>query len=85
MKVNELVELLSAHDPNAEVSAMTQPHYPHEHRIGGIATRADCRGYEETYVPLRQGEAPGDVILVEGAWLRYGIRAAWRAARSRQR
>jgi len=38
MTVRELVELLNAHDPNARVSLMFQPHYPHEHGIGGVVS-----------------------------------------------
>lgn len=86
MKVKELIELLAACDAEAEVSMMVQPHYPHEHRVSGVALREDCCGDEgETERSRESGTAPHDVLLVEGSWIRYGNRAAWNAARTRPR
>ena len=76
MRVRELIELLRCFDTEAEVVITTQPNYPMEHAIAGVAVRAKLRDE-----PL--GAAPGDVILVEGPWLRYGDLAAWDAARRR--
>ena len=82
MKVNELIELLRCFDTDAEVVISTQPNYPMEHAVGGVAVRANLRGD-----PDPRGEtpeaAPNDVILVEGRWLRYGDLAAWDTARRR--
>jgi hypothetical protein len=80
MKVNELIELLSSFDGEAEVVLTTQPNYPMEHTVSGVARRADLADQ-----PGRcrdgPGSAPSDVLLVEGKWLRYGDLAAWDAAR----
>ena len=82
MKVNELIELLRSFDADAEVVLATQPNYPMEHAVAGIAIRANLHGDPP---PSRDtpGAAPNDVILVEGRWLRYGDLAAWDTARCR--
>jgi hypothetical protein len=41
MKVSDLISLLEECDPEAEVRLMTQQNYPFEHRVLGIATRAE--------------------------------------------
>jgi hypothetical protein len=41
MKVSELIKRLENCDANAEVYIMSQPNWPFEHRISGLATRAD--------------------------------------------
>jgi hypothetical protein len=81
MKVKTLIELLQCCDREAEAVLNTQANYPMEHRIAGIARRDDCHAVsgQERY---EDGTAPSDVILVEGAWLRYGERAAWHIAQS---
>jgi hypothetical protein len=80
MKVRELLELLGACDREAEVTLMVQPHYPHEHRLSGVALREDCVA-ESSVRDNEAGTQPRDVLLVEGAWLRYGNHSAWDAAR----
>jgi hypothetical protein len=82
MKVSELIELLRSFDTDAEVVITTQPNYPMEHAVAGVALRtslreAHGRGDEA------QAASPNDVILVEGRWLRYGDLAAWDTARRR--
>lgn len=82
MKVSELIELLRGFDTDAEVVITTQPNYPMEHAVAGVALRtrlrdAQGRGDEA------QAASPNDVILVEGRWLRYGDLAAWDTARRR--
>ena len=82
MKVKDLMELLARCDADAEVVVMEQPNYPMEHGLAGVATRGDCREpHERRYA---SDTAPNDVILVEGAWLRYGEKAAWDAVRRRR-
>ena len=80
MKVSELIELLCGFDADAEVVLATQPNYPMEHTVSGVARRADLRDQPG---PHREtpDSAPNDVLLVEGRWLRYGDLAAWDAAR----
>ena len=83
MKVSELIELLSGFDANAEVVLTTQPNYPMEHTVSGVARRADLGDQPEH---RRDGPSsdPNDVLLVEGRWLRYGDLAAWDRARRPQ-
>ena len=89
MKVQDLIELLEAQDPNAEVYLMSQQNWPFEHRIYGVAARADFTeedvGFEPDDGGDRWGAAeaslPGsDVFIVEGGQTRYGNKAAWDAA-----
>lgn len=82
MKVCELIEFLSAQDPNAEVCVLNQPHFPIEHSIGAAVVRSDLMQAavdSDTEAPMRcvDGAAPSDIVLVEGRWLRYGSRVAW--------
>jgi hypothetical protein len=76
MKVHQLIELLEGADPNADVCLMSQPAWPLEYAVAGIAVREDF---------AEDGEAadlqPNDVFILEGAQLRYGSEAAWRARR----
>ncbi len=82
MKVGELIELLRGFDADAEVVISTQPNYPMEHAVGGVAVRAHLPDDAPRNIE-RVDAAPTDVILVEGRWLRYGDLAAWDAARRR--
>lgn len=84
MKVQELIELLGRCDAEAEVVITGQPNWPIEHTIAGIAMREDCHR-ESGARRYESGTTPRDVLLVEGAWLRYGERAAWGVARARSR
>lgn len=87
MKVKELVELLRTHNPDAEVQMVSQPNYPHAHAIAGVASDAAVAeteweedGDEEEDLPRNAGDV---VYVLQGDWLAYGRRAAWRAARRR--
>jgi hypothetical protein len=84
MKVKELVELLSGCDAEARVVFTTQPNWPLEYEVAGLATRDDCRD-ELGSIQTGAARALNDVILVEGAQLGYGEREAWSAARARLR
>ncbi len=86
MKVSELIEILSEMDADALVLLATQPGWPFEFGILGVTRRAEMLAGEdgepatETHEP---GTAPSDVLICEGAQLRYGSRAAWETARRR--
>jgi len=83
MTVRALIELLMTFDAGAEVVLAGAPDWPMEHRIAGITTRDDFHGQ-----PDKRYDANGarnDVVLVEGAWLRYGHRAVWDLARAAPR
>jgi len=82
MKVSELIELLRGFDTDAEVVITTQPNYPMEHAVAGVALRANLHS-DPAPDSDPPAASPGDVILVEGRWLRYGDLAAWDAARAR--
>jgi hypothetical protein len=82
MKVRELIDLLGGFDAEAEVVLTTQPNYPMEHTVSGVARRADLSEQESAKRQTRD-TAPNDVLLVEGRWLRYGDLSAWDAARRR--
>jgi hypothetical protein len=82
MKVRELIELLGGFDEEAEVVLTTQPNYPMEHTVSGVARRADLFEQAGSQRQTRDS-APNDVLLVEGRWLRYGDLSAWDAAQRR--
>ena len=84
MKVRELIELLQAQNLDAEVCMVTGANWPMEHDVAGVAARMDM--VDDEVDPARQerysdGTAASDVVLVEGRWLRYGNKAAWKAVR----
>ena len=84
MKVKELIEILEDMDPEATVLLASQPSWPFEYGLAGVAVRGDFAdeedggGDEPTY---GLGTAANDVFIVEGQQLRYGSKAAWSAAR----
>ncbi len=84
MKVRDLMELLERQDPDAEVCMVTQPSWPIEHTLAGVAVRSDMfdADVEPTTERYPDGTCANDVVLIEGSWLRYGHRTAWRAVRS---
>ena len=89
MTVGELIELLQDQDPEARVLTITQPSWPFEHEIAGIAVREGViraereeNGNDEDddngeYDHYERGTAPTDVLIVEGKQLRYGSKSAW--------
>ena len=81
MKVRDLMELLARQDPDAEVCTVTQPSWPIEYALAGVAVRRDL--FDEDVEPGTErypdGTCASDVILVEGSWLRYGHGTAWKA------
>lgn len=85
MKVLELIELLEDCDPEAEVFLMTQPAWPFECSVRGIAVREELESAEddegEARAPRRRdaGAAANDVFILEGEQLRYGSKVAWDA------
>ena len=78
MKVRDLLTMLADVDPEANVLLGTQPGYPMEYALRGVAVRSDFSGAEDTGA----GARPNDVLLLEGAHLRYGTRDAWDQART---
>jgi hypothetical protein len=83
MKVRDLMKLLEEQDLDAEVCMVTQPNWPMEHAVAGVAIRSDM--FDDDLEPATEeypdGTSANDVVLVEGTWLRYGRRTAWQAAR----
>lgn len=90
MKVHELISILQNCDPDAEVVLAEQPTYPMEHKLVGVSVREDFTDApfvdeddeDDEVGPFsrerKPGEArPNDVLLLEGAHLRYGNKAAW--------
>jgi hypothetical protein len=87
MKVAELIALLEEQDPEAEVLIMSQPSWPFEYAVCGLARRSEPEDVDddETEPAHGNGEASGarddratsDVFIVEGTQLRYGSKRAW--------
>lgn len=86
MKVRDLLEVLKAQDPDAEVCMVCQPTYATEHAVRAAVVRGDLMDTvddPDLHRPLRldRGAARSDVLLVEGEWLRRSSRAAWKSTR----
>jgi hypothetical protein len=73
MTVGELISMLEGLDEEANVFFMSQPNWPFEYSIEDIVERSDFEN-DET-----DGKKNNDVILVEGAQIRYGNKNAWDA------
>lgn len=84
MKVHELIERLRQCDPDATVYLTEQPTWPCEHALAAVVTREEVR-QESGERRYDDGRAPQDVLLLDGAWVRYGERAAWDLTRKRSR
>jgi hypothetical protein len=86
MKVSELIEILSEMDADAQVLIASQPNWPFEFAIAGVARRAEMLA-DDDGEPATESHEPGttasDVFIVEGTQLRYGSKAAWETARRR--
>ena len=89
MTVSELIDLLEDCDPDAEVLLMSQPSWPFEHTVAGVAIRSESEDRDEDGAddeedevePARpDGTRSNDVFILEGTQLRYGTRDAWAAA-----
>jgi hypothetical protein len=88
MKVHELIEILESMDPDATVLMATQRSYPFENTLHGLVARCDVTDPDEDddqdegpFDCAPAGPRSSDVLLLEGEQLRYGIAAAWDAAR----
>ena len=84
MKVRDLLEVLKAQDPDAEVYMVCQPTYATEHAVRAALVRGNLMDTVDDPVfhrplQLAPGAARSDVLLVEGEWLRRGTRACWTA------
>lgn len=88
MKVQDLIDILSEQDPDAEVLLMTQQSWPFEFSVAGVTCRSelvddDGGEADEDGKPSGSpddGTQPSDVFLVEGRQLRYGNANAWNVA-----
>lgn len=89
MTVSELIDLLEDCDPDAEVLLMSQPSWPFEHTVAGVAIRSEIGDRDEDGAdeddddprPAREdGTRSNDVFILEGTQLRYGSRDAWTSA-----
>lgn len=81
MKVRELIELLEGCDPEATVLLATQQHYPWESDVLGLSVRGEICDQDGVAPQPATNAAPTDVLLLEGAQVRYGDRDAWRSRR----
>jgi len=88
MKVKTLIRLLQEHDEDANVFLVCQPSYPFEYSIDGLASRSDFPKDEDDEEDedgdepkADDGTKPNDVFICEGTQVRYGVKAAWVAAR----
>ena len=68
MKVQDLIELLEAQDPNADVYLMSQQNWPFEHRIYGVAARADFTEEDVGFEPDDGGDRWGAAEASSWAW-----------------
>jgi hypothetical protein len=96
MKVQDLIDILSEQDPDAEVLLMNQRSWPFEYALAGVTCRAelsesdaegdqcddcdDCDTQRSRDFTDEGGTARTDVFLVEGTQLRYGNTNAWNVA-----
>jgi hypothetical protein len=88
MNVTELIERLAELDPGAEVMLATQPSWPLQSRLAGVASSADlamdleCAGHGDYSCDECAGQDEPVVYLVEGdaADQPYAPRAAWEVA-----
>jgi hypothetical protein len=87
MKVSELIEILSEMNADAQVFIASQPNWPFEYSVCGVARRAEMNGDDadddEAAATYEPGTAPSDVFICEGTQLRYGSKTAWEVARCR--
>ena len=93
MKVQELMELLADCDPDAEVLLASQPHWPFEYDVYGVAARKDvlcpgdwtsddeccgiCAMHMNDHPDWPEDCDASDVLILEGRQLRYGSKEAW--------
>jgi len=75
MKVRALIAVLQEMDPNADVFIMSQPQWPFEYAVAGVAVRGDFAEDDEATLPSH------DVFILEGSQERYGSKEAWAARR----
>ncbi|MFI5298959.1 MAG: hypothetical protein ACHREM_12755 [Polyangiales bacterium] len=90
MNVRQLIAMLEEQDPEAQVFLASQPGWPFEYSIHGVAVRSEMDGdaeddgednADQARARASNGCAPSDVFIVEGSQLRYGSKAAWDTAR----
>ncbi|QGJ94993.1 hypothetical protein SEA_REDWATTLEHOG_135 [Gordonia phage RedWattleHog] len=77
MTVGELIELLQQYDEDATVRLATQPNYPLEYRLAGVA---DAGQVAEVQGDEPDDDTPNVVYLAEGSQVGYASKAIWDAA-----
>ena len=79
MTVSELINILKNQDPNAQIFVMSQPGWPQEYGVTGVAVRKAIieEDYGDDDSRYENGTAANDVFIVEGTQLRRGSKAAW--------
>jgi hypothetical protein len=79
MTVQDLIELLQEYNPDARVVLAYQSHYPLEHELRGLTTRHELvEADADDDADSHEDDDLDDVILVDGEFLGYGSRAAWK-------
>lgn len=94
MTVGELIQLLEAYESSHEIRLASQPNWPFEYRLAGVASDEEVQESvaqmqsDERGVPfdeaLEETEEPRPVVwLVEGSQEAYASKAIWHAAGAR--
>jgi hypothetical protein len=76
MKVKELIERLRDYDPEANVRLMVQPRWPFEDSIAGVVMRDEFTSVADLK-ELPPDCKGGDVFILDGGQIRYGLPHAW--------
>ena len=64
MKVHELIELLEATNPEAEVRLATQPNYPLAHTIAGVARNGEWGEWTDEDADWDFEEPDGEIVWI---------------------
>jgi len=68
MKVRELIAVLEDLDPEAAVYIMSQPNYPFEHAVSGVALREDFTDCDDEDEEEAEGEEEGRPAPARDRW-----------------
>jgi len=77
VKVRQLLDLLEAYSPEAEVRIVRDHRHPLEHEFDGVVSLSEIEAHEHD-ADLANDE-PEVVYLLEGQRLGYGRKVAWDA------
>jgi hypothetical protein len=87
MTIAELIERLEEYRDelggDAEVRLMTQPNWPFEYDLAGLASGAEIQAEADDEADDESDDEtePHVLFIVEGQQLRYGSARAWQAAK----